>query len=95
MTPKDYRTAYEKAYDKANTQFKLDLVTAEEAFNKAVAPLRKEYARAKEPIRKAFDEARKPFATARDEAYKQAKNDYKRAKAKAQHYKGGPKYKKP
>jgi len=35
----------------------------------------------------------KPLAAAHDEACKQAKNDYKKAKAKAQHHKGGPKHK--
>jgi len=94
VAPKDYRTPYERAYQKAYIQFKLDLATADDVFNKAVAPFRKEYEKAKQPLRKAFDEAAKPLVIVRDDTYKKAKSDYKKAKTKAQYYKGGPKYKK-
>ena len=93
MSPKDYRTPYEKASHKAYIQYKLDLAIADEAFSNSVAPFRKEYEKANKPIRHAFEEAVKPLAAAHDEVYKQAKNDYKKAKAKAQHCKGGPKHK--
>ena len=93
MSPKDYRTPYEKAYHKACIQYELDLAIADEAFNKAVAPFRKEYEKANKPILHAFEAAVKPLAAVHDEPCKQAKNDYKKAKAKAQHHKGGPKYK--
>ena len=33
MSPKDYRTPYEKASHKAYIQYKLDLVIADEAFS--------------------------------------------------------------
>ncbi|MGD0441633.1 MAG: hypothetical protein ABSB52_13540 [Acidimicrobiales bacterium] len=93
VSPKDYRTPYEKAYHKAYIQYKLDLAVADEAFNKGVAPFRKEYEKANKPILQAFEEAVKPLAAAHDEACKHAKNDYKKAKGKAQHLKGGPKHK--
>lgn len=93
MSPKDYRTPYEKAHHKAYIQYKLDLAIADEAFNHSVAPFRKEYEKANKPIRHAFEEAVKPLVAAHDEACKQAKSDYKKAKAKAEHHKGGPKHK--
>jgi len=43
MNSKDHRTPFEKAHHKAYVQYKLDAATADEAFNKAVGPLRKEY----------------------------------------------------
>jgi hypothetical protein len=83
MNPKDYRTPFEKAHHKAYVQYKLDVATADEVFNKAVGPLHNEYEQAIKPIRKAFDEAVKPFAHIHDDASKRAKEDYKKAKAKA------------
>src|ERR1019366_5402355 len=70
VSPKDYRTPYEKDSHKAYIQYKLDLEIAEEKFNKTVAPFGKEYKKQKKPIGHSLEEAIKPLAAAHDEVYK-------------------------